>query len=58
MSYRSGSAGRQRATSSSSGTEPEEPDALADVLSDRWPVQLGKPSRPGSPWTMTLTADD
>jgi cytoplasmic iron level regulating protein YaaA (DUF328/UPF0246 family) len=41
-----------------SDADPDEPDALADVLSDRWPVRLEPPGRPGKPWTMTLSADD
>jgi cytoplasmic iron level regulating protein YaaA (DUF328/UPF0246 family) len=41
-----------------SGADPVEPDALADVLAERWPVSLEPPPRPGRPWTMTLTADD
>jgi uncharacterized protein len=38
--------------------EPVDRDAVADVLADRWPVQLDEPARPGHPWAMTLTADD
>jgi cytoplasmic iron level regulating protein YaaA (DUF328/UPF0246 family) len=41
-----------------SGADPDEPDALADLLGDQWPVQLQAPARPGRPWTLTLTADD
>jgi cytoplasmic iron level regulating protein YaaA (DUF328/UPF0246 family) len=41
-----------------SGVEPDDPDALADVLAERWPVSLEPPLRPGHPWTMSLTADD
>jgi uncharacterized protein len=40
-----------------SRAQPDDPDALAEVLAERWPVRLQDPSRPGQPWTMTLTAD-
>ncbi len=38
-----------------SGAEPADPDALEDVLADRWPVRLEEPERPGRPWVMTLS---
>jgi cytoplasmic iron level regulating protein YaaA (DUF328/UPF0246 family) len=38
--------------------DPDDPDALADILADRWPVRLAEPERPGHPWTVTLTAND
>jgi cytoplasmic iron level regulating protein YaaA (DUF328/UPF0246 family) len=41
-----------------SSAEPDEPDALADVLAERWPVRLEAPQRSGKPWTLTITADD
>jgi hypothetical protein len=41
-----------------SAAEPNEPDALADVLAERWPVRLEAPARLGKHWTLTLTADD
>jgi hypothetical protein len=37
------------------GAEPVDPDALADVLADRWPVRVAAPERPGRSWTMTLS---
>ena len=41
-----------------SAAEPDEPEALADLLAERWPVHLEAPARSGKPWTLTLTADD
>jgi cytoplasmic iron level regulating protein YaaA (DUF328/UPF0246 family) len=41
-----------------SAAEPNEPDAIADILADRWPMRLEAPARSGKPWTLTLTADD
>jgi cytoplasmic iron level regulating protein YaaA (DUF328/UPF0246 family) len=41
-----------------SGAEPDDPDALADVLAARWPVRLEPPSRSSRPWLLTITADD
>ena len=41
-----------------SGVEADDPDALADVLAERWPVRLEPPQRPGRTWTLSLTADD
>ena len=39
-------------------TAPEGPDALAEILSETWPVRLEAPARSGRPWTLTITADD
>ena len=41
-----------------SGVDPADPDALADILAERWPVRLAEPVRPGQPWTASLTVDD
>ena len=41
-----------------SGEEPGDPEALGRILAEQWPVRLQEPTRPGKPWTMTLTADD
>ena len=41
-----------------SGVEPGDPEALADLLADRWPVRLERPARPGRSWSLTLTATD
>jgi cytoplasmic iron level regulating protein YaaA (DUF328/UPF0246 family) len=41
-----------------SAGEPDEPDALAEILAERWPVRLEAPRRSGKPWTLTVTADD
>ena len=39
-------------------TEPAAPDDLADLLGERWPVQLAEPAGPRRPWTLRLTLDD
>jgi hypothetical protein len=38
-----------------SANEPLSPRDLAEVLGERWPVRVDAPSRPGKPWTMTLS---
>ncbi len=38
-----------------SEVEPPHPEALADLLADRWPVRLDPPRGPGKSWTMTLS---
>jgi uncharacterized protein len=40
-----------------SAAEPAEPDDLASVLAERWPVRLASPDRPGRPWTLSLMVD-
>ena len=35
---------------------PDDPDALADVLGEIWPVSLEPPERPGRAWTLSLTS--
>jgi len=39
-------------------TEPGDPDGLADLLGDRWPVRLEPPTARSRPWTLTLSVDD
>ena len=40
--------------------EPGDPDGLADLLGDRWPVRLEPPTgrSRSRPWTLTLSVDD
>jgi cytoplasmic iron level regulating protein YaaA (DUF328/UPF0246 family) len=37
-----------------SGANPGTPKALAAALADRWPVELVRPPRPGTPWTVEV----
>ena len=41
-----------------STTEITEPDNVASILAEHWPVRLSGPEGPSKPWTLTLTADD
>ncbi|HET7029208.1 MAG TPA: peroxide stress protein YaaA [Candidatus Limnocylindrales bacterium] len=41
-----------------SGEDPGHPVELAEVVGDRWPVQLDGPERPGKPWTLSLSTED
>jgi hypothetical protein len=41
-----------------SNAEAADPQALAEILADRWPVRLDAPERRGGSWTMTLTVSD
>jgi hypothetical protein len=41
-----------------SGTQSDDPYALADVLTELWPVELDPPARPGKPWTTRLSASE
>jgi hypothetical protein len=38
-----------------SGADVDDPEALAGVLAECWPVELAPPTRAGSPWAMTLS---
>ena len=39
------------------GLDPADPDALADVLADRWRVRLSEPAGRTKPWTVRLTVE-
>ena len=57
-SWPSASVVKRPAYSSNQPAEPTEPDALVDILAERWPVRLQAPAQSGKPWTLTITADD
>lgn len=38
--------------------DPGHPAELADILGDRWPVELEAPVRQGRPWTLSLSVED
>lgn len=37
-----------------SGTDPDEPEMLAVILGEYWPVRLDPPPRPSQPWTLRI----
>lgn len=37
-----------------SGADPRDPESLAALIAERWPVHLEAPERPGRPWTMAV----
>jgi cytoplasmic iron level regulating protein YaaA (DUF328/UPF0246 family) len=37
-----------------SGTDPDDPEVLAVVLGEHWPVRLAEPPRPGQPWSLQI----
>jgi uncharacterized protein len=39
------------------GSDPADPEALADALADRWRVRLEAPERRAGSWTMTLSVE-
>jgi cytoplasmic iron level regulating protein YaaA (DUF328/UPF0246 family) len=39
------------------GAAPDRPEALADVLGERWPVDLVPPAHVRAPWTLSVVAD-
>lgn len=38
------------------GADPATPEALAEVLGERWPVRIDEPDAPGRPWVLTVEA--
>lgn len=41
-----------------SAVEPADPDTVASILGERWPLHLTAPTGRGKPWGITLVADD
>lgn len=37
-----------------SGADPDDPEVLALVLGEHWPVNLDEPLRPGQPWSLQI----
>lgn len=37
-----------------SGADPDDPELLAVILGEHWPVGLDDPLRPGQPWTLSI----
>ena len=40
------------------GENPGDPDALAEILADRWPTRLEEPHAADQPWRLTLLTSD
>jgi hypothetical protein len=38
-----------------SDAEPSDPEDIAEILADRWPVRLESPDGLGTSWTLTLS---
>ena len=38
-----------------SGADPDDPELVAVILGEHWPVHLDEPLRPGTPWTLSIT---
>jgi len=37
-----------------SGADPDDPELLAVILEEHWPVRLEEPPRPGQPWSLQI----